>query len=217
VACVECHIGPVAGWFLRSKVSGMRQVVGVTFHTYSRPIPSPVKCSQPAHETCEPCHGPQRSIGDKLAVNTSYKDDEKNTPQTDGFRLKAGGRTWQGSVAIHGHHLADGTDTLYRDGPRASDNTGYVRYGRERENHPSMHDTLGIDLKIVPPRFDVYNGDMLISKGEKVKGDKVKGDNVKGECKWSGCEAEYVKVAHSSYRAARNRTCRNQPSTLTFW
>src|SRR5580693_995479 len=33
VACVECHIGPGAGWVLRSKVSGLRQVVGVAFHT----------------------------------------------------------------------------------------------------------------------------------------------------------------------------------------
>jgi hypothetical protein len=40
-------------------------------------------------------------------VNTSYKDDAKNTPQTDVLLLKVGGRTWQGSVGIHGHHLAD--------------------------------------------------------------------------------------------------------------
>jgi hypothetical protein len=53
VACVECHIGPGAGWFVRSKLSGLRQVVAVTFHTYSRPIPSPVKYLRPARETCE--------------------------------------------------------------------------------------------------------------------------------------------------------------------
>ena len=40
-------------------------------------------------------------------MNTSYKDDEKNTPQTDVLLLKVGGRTWQGSVGIHGRHLAD--------------------------------------------------------------------------------------------------------------
>ncbi|MGA8858492.1 MAG: NapC/NirT family cytochrome c, partial [Candidatus Sulfotelmatobacter sp.] len=39
VECVECHIGPGAGWFVRSKLSGLRQVFAVTFHTYSRPIP----------------------------------------------------------------------------------------------------------------------------------------------------------------------------------
>ncbi|MGA7293270.1 MAG: NapC/NirT family cytochrome c, partial [Terriglobales bacterium] len=113
VACVECHIGPGAGWFVRSKLSGLRQVFAVTFHTYSRPIPSPVKYLRPARETCEQCHWPQRFTGDKFLVNTSYKDDEKNTPQTDVLLLKVGGRTWQGSVGIHGHHLADNARIRY--------------------------------------------------------------------------------------------------------
>jgi len=113
VECVECHIGPGAGWFVRSKLSGLRQVFAVTFHTYSRPIPSPVKYLRPARETCEQCHWPQRFTGDKFLVNTSYKDDEKNTPQTDVLLLKVGGRTWQGSVGIHGHHLADNARIRY--------------------------------------------------------------------------------------------------------
>jgi len=107
VACVECHIGPGAPWFVRSKLSGLRQVFAVTFRTYSRPIPSPVKYLRPARETCEHCHWPQRFTGDKFLLNTSYKDDERNTPQTDVLLLKVGGRTWQGLVGIHGHHLAD--------------------------------------------------------------------------------------------------------------
>ena len=113
VACVDCHIGPGAGWFVKSKLSGLRQVFAVTFHTYSRPIPSPVKYLRPARETCEQCHWPQRFTGDKFLVNTSYKDDEKNTPQTDVLLLKVGGRTWQGSVGIHGHHLADNARIRY--------------------------------------------------------------------------------------------------------
>ncbi len=35
VACVDCHIGAGAPWFVRSKLSGARQVFAVTFHTYS--------------------------------------------------------------------------------------------------------------------------------------------------------------------------------------
>ena len=68
VACVECHIGPGAGWFVRSKLSGVRQVFAVTFHTYDRPIPSPVEQLRPARETCEQCHWPQMFTGDKLIV-----------------------------------------------------------------------------------------------------------------------------------------------------
>ena len=113
VNCVECHIGPGADWFVRSKLSGVRQVFAVTFHTYSRPIPAPVKYLRPARETCEHCHWPQRFTGDKFIVKTAYKDDEKNTALTTAIMMRIGGRTWQGSVGIHGKHLADGTQIRY--------------------------------------------------------------------------------------------------------
>ncbi len=113
VNCVECHIGPGAGWFVHSKLSGVRQVFAVTFHTYSRPIHAPVKFLRPARETCEQCHWPQRFTGDKFVVKTTYKDDEKNTPQTTAMLLKVGGRTWQGSVGIHGRHLDEGARIRY--------------------------------------------------------------------------------------------------------
>src|SRR5215468_763493 len=113
VECVECHIGPGAGWFVRSKLSGLRQVFAVTFHTYSRPIPSPVKYLRPARETCEQCHWPQRFSGDKLIYKTNYKDDEKNTPMTTALVMKIGGRGITGSVGIHGRHLDDGSRIRY--------------------------------------------------------------------------------------------------------
>jgi hypothetical protein len=113
VDCVECHIGPGAGWFVRSKLSGLRQVFAVTFKTYSRPIPSPVKYLRPARETCEHCHWPQRFTGDKFIVKTNYMEDEKNTPQTTALLVKVGGRTWQGSVGIHGRHLDEGARIHY--------------------------------------------------------------------------------------------------------
>jgi len=113
VECVACHIGPGAGWFVRSKLSGLRQVFAVTFHTYSRPIPSPVKFLRPARETCEQCHWPQRFSGDKFLVKTNYKEDEKNTALTTALVLKLGGRTRDGSVGIHGRHLDDGSRIHY--------------------------------------------------------------------------------------------------------
>ncbi|HKM65765.1 MAG TPA: NapC/NirT family cytochrome c [Candidatus Acidoferrum sp.] len=113
VECVECHIGPGAGWFVRSKLSGLRQVFAVTFHTYSRPIPSPVKYLRPARETCEQCHWPQRFSGDKFIVRTNYKEDEKNTPMTTALLMKIGGRSSTGSVGIHGRHLDDGARIHY--------------------------------------------------------------------------------------------------------
>lgn len=105
VECVACHIGPGASWFVRSKLSGTRQLFAVAFHTYSRPIPSPVKYLRPARETCEQCHWPQRFTGDKFLVKQKFQDDEKNTRQTSVLVLKIGGVTWQGRVGIHGRHL----------------------------------------------------------------------------------------------------------------
>ena len=50
VACVECHIGPGASWFVRSKLSGTYQVFATIFSTYPRPIPVPVTNLRPARD-----------------------------------------------------------------------------------------------------------------------------------------------------------------------
>src|SRR6516164_5575779 len=113
VECVDCHIGPGAGWFLRSKLSGLRQVFAVTFKTYSRPVPSPVKYLRPARETCEQCHWPQRFSGDRFLIKTNYKEDEKNTPLTTALILKIGGFTRTGFQGIHGRHLDEGSRIHY--------------------------------------------------------------------------------------------------------
>jgi hypothetical protein len=105
VDCVECHIGPGAGWFLKSKMSGLRQVYAVTFNTYSRPIPAPVKYLRPAQDTCERCHWRGRFFGNELLVKTTYKEDEKNTPLATVLSLNLGGSTPHGPVGIHGRHL----------------------------------------------------------------------------------------------------------------
>src|SRR5262245_23483660 len=65
VACVACHIGPGAGWFVKSKLSGTWQVFAVTFQTFERPIPVPVRNLRPARDTCEQCHWPEKFHGDR--------------------------------------------------------------------------------------------------------------------------------------------------------
>ncbi len=105
VECVQCHIGAGASWFVRSKISGVRQVYAVTFHTYDRPIPSPVKQLRPSRDTCEQCHWPQMFTGNKLVVKHKFSDDEKNTELTTVLLLKIGGHTFSGAVGIHGRHL----------------------------------------------------------------------------------------------------------------
>lgn len=113
VTCTQCHIGPGAGWFVKSKISGTRQLFAVTFKTYSRPIPSPVEHLRPARETCEQCHWPQKFHGDKMVVRTKFAEDETNTATTSVLLLKIGGRTWQGLAGIHGRHLDAGERITY--------------------------------------------------------------------------------------------------------
>jgi len=111
VGCVECHIGPGAPWFVRSKLSGTRQVFAVNLRTYSRPIPSPVKHLRPARETCEHCHWPQKFVGDEVVVRTKYASDEANTPLTTVLVLKVGGHGGAEGTGIHGRHL-DATERI---------------------------------------------------------------------------------------------------------
>ena len=110
VSCVECHIGPGASWFVRSKLSGVRQVVAVTFHSYDRPIPSPVAQLRPARETCEQCHWPLKFTGDRLIVRKKYSDDEKNTVLTTVLLVKAMRTVWHwpivAALAVGGCLLA---------------------------------------------------------------------------------------------------------------
>jgi hypothetical protein len=103
VRCVECHIGPGAGWFVKSKLSGSWQLASVTFGLYPRPIPTPVQNLRPARETCEECHWPTKFVGDRLKVLTHHSDDAENTPLKTIFLLHVGGAQGTRARGIHWH------------------------------------------------------------------------------------------------------------------
>ena len=106
VACVDCHIGSGAPWFVRAKISGVRQLFAVNLKTYSRPIPSPVHNLRPSRDTCERCHWPERFTGDKLLGQDQVRRRRAEHPLDDRPASKIGGRTTQGLVGIAGRHLA---------------------------------------------------------------------------------------------------------------
>ena len=91
VACADCHVGPGATWFVKSKLSGSRQVFATIFHTFPQPIPTPVKNLRPAQETCEQCHWPKKFYGGQLKVFAHYANDEKNTLHEVRMLIKTGG------------------------------------------------------------------------------------------------------------------------------
>jgi nitrate/TMAO reductase-like tetraheme cytochrome c subunit len=91
VACVSCHVGPGASWYVKSKLSGARQMFAVTLNTFPRPIPTPVHNLRPAQETCEQCHWPKKFYAAQLKIFTHYASDEKNTPTQIRMLIKTGG------------------------------------------------------------------------------------------------------------------------------
>lgn len=91
VSCTQCHIGPGATWFVRSKLSGTYQVYATLANKYPRPIPTPIENLRPAQETCEQCHWPQKFFGNAERVNHHFMADEQNSPWTIRLLMKIGG------------------------------------------------------------------------------------------------------------------------------
>lgn len=91
VTCAECHIGSGAGWFVKSKLSGTRQVFKTMQETYPRPIPPAITELRPARDTCEQCHWPAKFFGNQLREVIHYSPDEQNTRHVVQIMLKTGG------------------------------------------------------------------------------------------------------------------------------
>ncbi len=105
VGCAKCHIGPGAGWFVRSKLSGAYQVYATIFNKYPRPIPTPIENLRPAQETCEQCHWPKQFFSEKLLKNTYFISDEHNTKWTLDLLVRIGGGNIEAgpTSGIHWH------------------------------------------------------------------------------------------------------------------
>jgi len=105
VACVDCHVGPGAGWYVKSKLSGAYQVYATTLNKYPKPIPTPVANLRPAQQTCEQCHWPEKFYGAQLKTINHYKYDEQNTLEQIRLLIKTGGGspTTGATTGIHWH------------------------------------------------------------------------------------------------------------------
>jgi hypothetical protein len=121
VACVECHIGPGASWFVRSKISGAYQVYATLTDVYPRPIPTPIENLRPAQQTCERCHWPAKFYGDAERLRRHFLSDEQNSPWTIRLLMKVGGgNPAHGPVGgIHWHmNIADRVEYIATDAKR---------------------------------------------------------------------------------------------------
>jgi hypothetical protein len=119
VACVECHVGPGAGWYVRSKLSGAYQVYSVTFKKYPRPIATPIHNLRPARQTCEQCHWPEQFFGGTQRRLVHFLPDEKNTRWEIDLLVKTGGGSPETSRTEGVHwHIANRVEYVATDDRR---------------------------------------------------------------------------------------------------
>jgi hypothetical protein len=128
VACVECHIGPGAEWFVKAKISGTYQLYAVAFNKYPRPVPTPIHNLRPAQETCEQCHWPKKFAGNLDKTYNYFLGDETNTPYSIRLTMKVGGGDpTHGPVGGIHWHMNVGNKVSYIASDEARQKISWVR------------------------------------------------------------------------------------------
>ncbi len=107
VACVDCHVGHGAAWYVKAKISGVRQVLAVVTNSYPTPIPQPIENLRPARETCEECHWPAKFFGTQLMQIPHFRYNEENSAEQISLGVKTGGGSSSlgGTAGIHWHMI----------------------------------------------------------------------------------------------------------------
>ncbi len=136
VDCVQCHIGPGASWYVKSKLSGAYQVYATLANRYPRPIPTPIENLRPARETCEQCHWPRQFFGATQKTFHHYLPDARNSPWTIQMLLKVGGGDpefgtvggihWHMAIANRIEYIAGDTRREVLPWVRLTDAEGHV-------------------------------------------------------------------------------------------
>ena len=104
VKCVECHVGPGAKWYVKAKLSGLRQVWVVLTHSWPTPIETPIENLRPARSTCEQCHWPEKFYAGRQKIFYHYAPNEENTPREINMMIKIGGTPKSpNAMGIHWH------------------------------------------------------------------------------------------------------------------
>ena len=105
VKCIECHVGPGASSFTKSKLAGTRRVLAVALNNYPRPVVATPEQLVSAADSCQQCHWPELFHGDKVRRISEYADDEKNTESVTTLHVHVGGGNGRIGLAtgIHWH------------------------------------------------------------------------------------------------------------------
>jgi hypothetical protein len=140
VTCVECHVGSGASWYVKSKLSGLRQVYAVTVNNYPRPIKTPLHDLRPARETCEKCHWPQKFYSRTLQTNKYFLADSTNSEWDVMLQMKTGpeylGLGFR--EGIHWHINPEVTIEYISDNDKR-ENITYVKYTNKANGEVTIY------------------------------------------------------------------------------
>lgn len=153
VSCAECHVGPGADWYVKSKLSGLRQVLAVIKNDYPHPIPTPIRDLRPARVTCEQCHWPEKFYSHLLVHETHYLSDEENTQWNIDLRMKLGA-SHSSMGNTEGIHWHTNPDVLieYWDQEDDRETLPFVRYINTATGDTTIYvdEEAGIEMSEVP-------------------------------------------------------------------
>jgi hypothetical protein len=140
VSCVECHVGPGADWYVRSKLSGAYQVYATLFNKYPKPIATPISNLRPAREVCEQCHWPQKFYAHKLRLESYFLPDDENTRWELTMIMKIGSpRAAEGlEEGIH-WHINPNVRIEYIASDESREHLPWVRYTNLRTGEVSVY------------------------------------------------------------------------------
>lgn len=115
VACVECHIGRTSfGVQFTRKAVDAQFVYAYLTQQYEFPLFA--KGLQPARESCEKCHWPEKFSWDKVVSKKDYKPDTTNTLQSTTEVMRIGGGTQREGLGRGIHwHVENPVDFIYTD------------------------------------------------------------------------------------------------------
>jgi nitrate/TMAO reductase-like tetraheme cytochrome c subunit len=163
VACVECHIGRgfVGNMFTR-KAGDLMHLIRYASNQYTFPLYATTM--EPARESCEKCHWPEKFANDKVVMIKHYLDDAANTPVNTLLVVKTGGGTQRQGLGYGIHwHIENkvefiATDPLKQNIPwiRVTDANGKVTVYRDIEN-PLTDDEIAKAQKQTMDCIDCHN------------------------------------------------------------
>ena len=96
VACAECHVEPGVAGFVKAKVNGTKQLMGIITGQFPTPIPPPDHAKLPSvKDSCMECHEVAKLTENggpvKLVLRPRYKPDETNTREMVALMLRPAG------------------------------------------------------------------------------------------------------------------------------